>query len=109
MQTKRQTVVEVLTGTFTGMLGSWLISLGWLHFSPYGAAVDATAITALCTVWSLVRGYVVRRCFNRAATPPAGGTGRDRHPAAPTLPAPGSIACSAALAAAILSYFFLIS
>lgn len=93
-QSRRDTVVEVLTGTFAGTLGSWLIVWGVLAWSPWGAAVNATVTTALCTVWSLVRGYAVRRAFNRAAKPLAGGWGPDRQCAAATLAARAAIARS---------------
>src|SRR3954470_23866421 len=63
MQTRRQTVIEVLTGTVTGFIGSFLITLVVFHaIKDIGTA--ALVNTAACTVWSLVRGYCVRRWFN---------------------------------------------
>lgn len=64
MQTRWQTVVEVSTGTAIGMLGSWAITV--VVFSNSSAPIATVAIinTAACTVWSLVRGYSLRRYFN---------------------------------------------
>lgn len=63
MQTRFQSTIEVATGTGIGMVGSWLIS-----FAAYSCVDDlpvaTTIATAGCTVWSLVRGYAVRRHFN---------------------------------------------
>lgn len=64
MQTKRQSWIEVATSTTIGFFGSWLITIITLH------VVDnkwwASTITViLCTIWSLIRGYQVRRFFNR--------------------------------------------
>lgn len=62
-QTKKQSLIETCTNTTIGMVGSWLITMGCLMFftTPVGIA---TSTTILCTVWSLGRGYVVRRHFN---------------------------------------------
>lgn len=64
MQSKRLTTIEVLTNTFTGLIGSWLISV-WYISGDHGTYETATMITLLCTVWSILRGYVIRRIFNR--------------------------------------------
>lgn len=64
MQTKRQSWVETSTNTGIGFLGSWLITLACLHLLT-DMVVIATTTTVLCTIWSLVRGYLVRRYFNR--------------------------------------------
>lgn len=62
-QSRKQSCIEVATGTGIGMVGSWLIS-----FASYACIeslpLATTAATAGCTVWSLVRGYCVRRYFN---------------------------------------------
>ena len=62
-QTRKQSLIETCTNTTIGMVGSWLITMGCLMFftSPVGIA---TSTTILCTVWSVSRGYVVRRYFN---------------------------------------------
>ena len=64
MQTKRLTLIEVGVNTFTGLMGSWLITYAILHYynEPAKAAI---IITALCTIWSILRGYFIRRIFNR--------------------------------------------
>lgn len=62
-QTKKQSLIETCTNTTIGMIGSWLITMGCLMFftTPVGIA---TSTTILCTIWSVGRGYVVRRHFN---------------------------------------------
>lgn len=62
-QTKKQSLIETCTNTTIGMVGSWLITIGCLMVftTPVGIA---TSTTIFCTVWSLGRGYVVRRHFN---------------------------------------------
>ena len=62
-QTKLQSMMETLTNTGVGMVGSWLITMACLMFftTPVGIA---TSTTIACTVWSLGRGYVVRRYFD---------------------------------------------
>lgn len=64
MQSRRRSAVEAVTGTVTGFLGSLLITLVVLHYvddKPTAAVLS----TGLCTVWSLVRGYTIRRIFAR--------------------------------------------
>lgn len=63
-QSPRHSAIEVATGTLIGMLGSWLISYTVLGLLDDRSAI-ATTTTALCTVWSVVRGYWIRRRFNR--------------------------------------------
>ena len=62
-QSKRQSLIETCTNTTIGMVGSWLITMGCLMLftTPVGIA---TSTTLLCTLWSISRGYVVRRHFN---------------------------------------------
>lgn len=69
MQTKRLTILEVACNVGIGIIGSWLISVYVISHvvSPIEAA---TIITAACTVWSIVRGYFIRRAFNRLAKRP---------------------------------------
>lgn len=45
------------------MVGSWLITMAYLMFftTPIGIA---SSTTVLCTIWSVARGYCVRRMFN---------------------------------------------
>lgn len=65
-QSKKQSLIETCTNTTIGMVGSWLITMACLMFftTPVGIA---TSTTILCTVWSLGRGYIVRRHFNNKA------------------------------------------
>lgn len=69
MQTKKQSLVEVCTGTLVGGVGSWAITVTvlWLaevmDFAQHKGVVAACSVAA-CTVWSLVRGYWLRRHFN---------------------------------------------
>jgi len=65
MQSRRLSAIESGVNTFIGFFGSLGLTWAWLAFSPLGPAADATAITLLCTVWSLLRGYFVRRWFVR--------------------------------------------
>jgi hypothetical protein len=63
-QTKAQSLKETLSNTFIGTLGSFLITWVTLHFITN--IVLASAITTIaCTVWSIGRGYAVRRYFNK--------------------------------------------
>ncbi|QYW06670.1 hypothetical protein uav_139 [Pseudomonas phage UAVern] len=62
-QTKAQSLKETLSNTFIGTIGSFLIT--WVTFHFITNIVLASAITTvLCTVWSIARGYFVRRYFN---------------------------------------------
>lgn len=62
-QSKKQSLIETISNTSIGMIGSWLITMACLMFftSPVGIA---TSTTILCTIWSVGRGYCVRRYFN---------------------------------------------
>lgn len=62
MQSRRQSLIEVCTNTGVGMAGSWLITVVVMHLVPN--PMSAATITVIaCTVWSLVRGYWIRRKF----------------------------------------------
>jgi hypothetical protein len=63
-QSKRQTIKEVLSGTTLGMVGSWLITMGCIALFPNDPVTAATVATGGCTIWSVGRGYAVRRYFN---------------------------------------------
>ncbi len=57
-------MIEVLTGTAIGIVGSWLIT--YVVITNVQDKASAAAITVFgCTVWSIVRGYVIRRRFSR--------------------------------------------
>lgn len=65
-QSRRQSAVEVVTNTAAGMAGSWVIA--YVTMSVVQDRSTAAAVTvAGCTVWSLVRGYFIRRRFERIA------------------------------------------
>lgn len=66
-QTKKQSIQEILSSTTIGMVGSWLITMGCLAVFTTPMAI-ATSTTLACTVWSIVRGYAVRRYFNMKLT-----------------------------------------
>lgn len=62
MQSPRHSLYEVLTSTFVGMIGSWLIT--WLAFKYVATpTMAATVSVSFCTAWSLIRGYAIRRHF----------------------------------------------
>jgi hypothetical protein len=63
MQTKKDSLIETSCNTLIGMVGSWLLTMACLQFFTTAVAI-ATSTTILCTVWSVVRGYSVRRYFN---------------------------------------------
>lgn len=68
MQTRRQSVIEVCTNTAVGMIGSWLITfvtMSLVKNIPLAAAITVAG----CTIWSLVRGYLIRRHFARLEAP----------------------------------------
>ena len=64
MQSKRQSMKETLTNTFVGMAGSFAITMLCLQVLTDKLAI-AVVTTVLCTVWSIGRGYTIRRYFNK--------------------------------------------
>jgi ABC-type spermidine/putrescine transport system permease subunit I len=64
MQSKRQSLKETLTNTFTGMAGSFAITMLCLQVFT-NTVMIAVSTTVLCTVWSIGRGYTIRRYFNK--------------------------------------------
>lgn len=69
MQTKRMSFVESETNAVVGLVISWAFTywglpLFGLEPSPY----EATQITAVYFVLSVVRSYILRRIFNRITT-----------------------------------------
>lgn len=64
MQTRRQSIIEVTTNTAVGMAGSWAIAVVVMT-AVQDRILAATITTVACTVWSLARGYAIRRHFNR--------------------------------------------
>jgi len=66
MQTKKYSLIESLTNTFTGLLISFVIQL--IIYPAMGIPVrieQNVIITFVFTVASILRGYIVRRIFNR--------------------------------------------
>lgn len=63
-QTKLQSLKETCAQTGTGMAIAWCIVVTCIKYIP-DPYVAATTSTLLCTAASLIRGYLVRRYFNR--------------------------------------------
>ena len=63
-QSKAQSLKETLSNTFIGMAGSFAITMATLQVFT-NSVIIAAVTTAGCTVWSIARGYYVRRFFNR--------------------------------------------
>ncbi len=63
-QSKKQSLIESGTNTTVGFIGSWFITLACLAVTtdPY---MIATVCTVACSVWSIIRGYTIRRIFNK--------------------------------------------
>lgn len=66
MQSRFESFIEANVGTWTGFVGSFLINLACYKWALpiMGLVATTTLATVLCTVWSLIRGYYVRRFFN---------------------------------------------
>lgn len=63
-QSRRESLLEANVNTWLGMIGSFLITLGCNAWSPN--IWWATILSVIgCTIWSLLRGYYVRRYFNK--------------------------------------------
>lgn len=69
-QSKRQSVIETCSNTAVGFVGSYLITFGCFHLSSNLPTATLYA-TLGCTVWSLLRGYYLRRLFNKLHAKPA--------------------------------------
>lgn len=66
MQSKRHSLAESLANTATGFVLS-MCAVQWV-FPMFGVTMNLSeniAATGTMTVVSLVRGYVIRRAFNR--------------------------------------------
>jgi ABC-type uncharacterized transport system permease subunit len=64
MQSKKQSFKEVMVNTFVGMAGSFAITMLCLQLLTDKVAIGV-ATTLLCTLWSISRGYTIRRYFNK--------------------------------------------
>lgn len=63
-QSKKQSLKETISNTGIGMVGSWIITMVTFHFIK-DLTVASTVATIGCTIWSIGRGYCVRRYFNK--------------------------------------------
>lgn len=63
-QSKAQSLKETLSNTGIGMVGSWIITMVTFHYIK-DLTLASTVATIGCTVWSVGRGYAVRRYFNK--------------------------------------------
>lgn len=66
MQSKRQSLIETVTSTFIGLSVSFLTQI--IVFPMYNLEVNFSQnlqITAIFTIVSILRGYCVRRLFNK--------------------------------------------
>lgn len=63
MQSKKGTMIEIAFNTGIGLVGSWLITYSVMHLD-LDPVVAATIVCVACTIWSIVRGYCIRRYFN---------------------------------------------
>ena len=69
-QSKRHSALETATNTAVGFVGSYFITFGCFHLNA-DLATKTLYATLGCTVWSLLRGYYLRRLFNHLHTKPA--------------------------------------
>ena len=60
-QTKKQSLLESITNTFVGFIIS-LISVIFILDKPF---FENLLITLYFTIISIIRGYIIRRYFNR--------------------------------------------
>lgn len=66
-QSKRHSALETATNTAVGFVGSYFITFGCFHLNA-DLATKTLYATLGCTVWSLLRGYYLRRLFNHLHT-----------------------------------------
>ena len=66
MQTKKQSLIETLTSVFVGWLIGVILNLTILPLFDYNiTVVDSLWVSLIFTAVSVIRGYVIRRTFNR--------------------------------------------
>lgn len=66
-QSKHESFLETNVNTWTGLVGSFTITAGcnfWM-IPRFGIWWTSIVTVIFCTVWSLLRGYYVRRFFNK--------------------------------------------
>ena len=66
MQSKKQSLIETLTSVFVGWLIGVILNLTILPMFDYNiTVVDSLWVSLIFTVVSVIRGYLIRRYFNR--------------------------------------------
>jgi len=66
MQTKKKSLIEAVTGTLIGLLVSFMVQLIIYPLLSIPVTIEQNLIiTSVFFVVSIVRGYLVRRFFNR--------------------------------------------
>lgn len=66
MQSRLESLIETFTNTSVGMVGSFLITLATnTQHDRLGLFWTSVCTVLACTLWSLLRGYLVRRSFNQ--------------------------------------------
>lgn len=63
-QSRRQSLAETCTNTGVGMVGSFLITFVCITVITDKLVCSVVTVLA-CTVWSVARGYAIRRYYNR--------------------------------------------
>lgn len=66
MQTKKQSIIESVTNTVTGFILSLFIQ--WFFYPMFGFKSNISiniVLTTIFTISSLLRGYLIRRIFNK--------------------------------------------
>lgn len=61
-------MMEVCSNTAVGYAGSLVITYLCMQYSPYSIPTTSVLVVNLCTAWSLLRGYYMRRFFNSLST-----------------------------------------
>ena len=66
MQSKRESMIETLTSVFVGWLIGVILNLTVLPLFDYNiTVVDSLWVSLIFTAVSVIRGYLIRRYFNR--------------------------------------------
>ena len=65
MQTKKQSAIESLTSTTIGIIIGIVLNLTILPIFGYPVSLsDSLWISVIFTAVSVIRSYIIRRCFN---------------------------------------------
>ena len=66
MQSKKESLIETLTSVFVGWLIGVILNLTILPLFDYNiTVVDSLWVSLIFTAISVIRGYLIRRYFNR--------------------------------------------